>query len=147
PSASARRRLRQSRAATKRVGARVFACAGKGSRAQHHPARLLARMSESLDDALQRGRTAYDRQAWSDAYAGLAEADRMSPLDAADLDRLATTAHLIGLDDVSADARTRAFQAHLQAGDRVRAAASAIGRIFLIGDQRKREAEMGGWIA
>ena len=39
------------------------------------------------------------------ALTGLAEADQASPLDAPDLDRLATAAHLIGLDDVSAGAR------------------------------------------
>jgi DNA-binding CsgD family transcriptional regulator len=98
-------------------------------------------------DALQRGRAAFAQQAWSDAHAALADADRTSPLDADDLDRLATAAHLIGLDEASANARTRAFQAHVQAGDRVRAAASAIWRVFLLGDQRHREAEMGGWLA
>ncbi|HEV8238774.1 MAG TPA: LuxR C-terminal-related transcriptional regulator, partial [Thermoanaerobaculia bacterium] len=100
-----------------------------------------------MQDALERGRTAYERQAWADAYAAFAEADRTSPLGAADLDRLATAAHLTGLDEPSAAARTRAFQAHLQSGDRVRAAASAIARVFLLGDQRNREAEMGGWVA
>src|ERR1041384_8200634 len=100
-----------------------------------------------MGDALQRGRAAYERQAWSDAYAALAEADTATPLDASDLDRLAPPAHLIGLDEASATARGRAYEPPLHAGDRVRAAASAIGRIFLLGDQRNREAEMGGWIA
>lgn len=100
-----------------------------------------------MDDALHRGRTAYERQAWSDAYAALADANRATPLDADDLDRLATTAHLIGLDEASGQARTRAFQAHLQAGDRVRAAASAIWRVFLLAELRNREAEMGGWVS
>ena len=100
-----------------------------------------------MDDALGRGRTAYERQGWADAYAALSEADGASPLDAADLDRLATAAHLTGFDEASGNARTRAFQAHLQSGDRVRAAASAIARVFLLGDQRNREAEMGGWVA
>ena len=100
-----------------------------------------------MDGALERGRTAYERQAWADAYAALSDADSVSPLEAADLDRLATAAHLTGLDEASGNARTRAFQAHLQSGDRVRAAASAIARVFLLGDQRNREAEMGGWVA
>jgi DNA-binding CsgD family transcriptional regulator len=100
-----------------------------------------------MPEALERGRAAYGRQAWSEAYAALADADRESPLDADDLDRLATAGHLIGLDDASASARTRAFQAHVQAGDRVRAAASAIGRVFLLGDRRDREAEQSGWEA
>jgi DNA-binding CsgD family transcriptional regulator len=100
-----------------------------------------------MDEALQRGRTAFDRQAWADAYTALADADRVSPLDADDLDRLATAAHLIGLDEASASARTRAFQAHLQAGDRVRAAGSAIWRVFLLAELRNRDAEIGGWLA
>jgi len=99
------------------------------------------------NEALERGRAAFERQGWSDAFAALAEADRTSPLEADDLDRLATAAHLIGLDEASAAARARAFQAHLQRGDRVRAAASAIWRVFLIGERRNREAEMGGWVA
>ena len=48
-----------------------------------------------MDDPLQRGRAASDRQAWSDAYTALADADRASQLNADDLDRLATAAHLI----------------------------------------------------
>jgi DNA-binding CsgD family transcriptional regulator len=98
-------------------------------------------------DALQRGRAAYERQAWADAYAALAEADRMAALDAEDLDRLATAAALIGLDDQSAAARTRAFQLHLDRGDNRRAAASALWRIVSFADQKHRQAEIGGWLA
>ena len=100
-----------------------------------------------MDDALRRGRSAYERQAWSEAYAALADADRASPLDADDLDCLATTASLLGLDEPSAAARTRAFQLHLDQGDPRRAAASALWRVITIADQKHRQAEVGGWLA
>ncbi|HEV8393685.1 MAG TPA: helix-turn-helix transcriptional regulator [Vicinamibacterales bacterium] len=100
-----------------------------------------------MDDALQRGRAAYERQAWADAFAALSDADRASPLDAEDLDRLAAAAALIGLDDASAAARTRAFQRFLDRGDSRRAAASAIWRLLSLADQKHRQAEAAGWLA
>ena len=83
-----------------------------------------------MNDSLQRGRAAYERQAWSEAHAALSDADSASPLDAEDLDRLATAAALIGLDDASAAARTRAFLAFLYLGYSRRAAASALWRLL-----------------
>ena len=59
-------------------------------------------------EALARGRAAFEREAWSDAYTQLAAADRPASLEPDDLDRLATAAFLIGEDAASADARTRA---------------------------------------
>jgi DNA-binding CsgD family transcriptional regulator len=100
-----------------------------------------------MNDSLQRGRAAYERQAWSEAHTALSDADGASPLDAEDLDRLATAAALIGLDDASADARTRAFQRFLDRGDNRRAAASALWRLLSISEQKHRQAEIGGWLA
>src|SRR6185503_185891 len=100
-----------------------------------------------MDDAIQRGRTAYERQAWSEAYAALSAADQASPLDAGDLDRLANAASLIGLDDASVAARTRAYQLFLDRGDSRRAAASALWRVLSLADQKHRQAEIGGWLA
>ena len=100
-----------------------------------------------MKDSLQRGREAYERQAWAEAYAALAEADHSTPLDAEDLDRLATAAALIGLDEASAAARTRAFQRFLDGGDSRRAAGSALWRLLSISDQKHRQAEIGGWLA
>ena len=45
---------------------------------------------------LDRGRRAYARRAWKDAHELLSLADRESSLRAADLERLATAAYLIG---------------------------------------------------
>jgi DNA-binding NarL/FixJ family response regulator len=100
-----------------------------------------------MEAPLQRGRDAYDRQAWSQAYTALAEADGASPLDAEDLDRLATAAYLIGLDDASAAARTRAFQLYLDRGETRRAAASAVWRVLSFADHKQRQGEIGGWMA
>jgi hypothetical protein len=55
-----------------------------------------------LDD-LRRGREAYEHRAWQDAYQALTCADGATPLEAGDLERLATAAYLIGRDLEGAD--------------------------------------------
>jgi hypothetical protein len=47
---------------------------------------------------LEHGRECYKRRAWSDAYDALRCADRATPLEASDLDCLATAAYLTGRD-------------------------------------------------
>ena len=54
-------------------------------------------------DPLERGRKAFVRRSWGDAFAQLSAADRESALEAEDLERLATAAYLIGRDDDGAD--------------------------------------------
>ncbi len=49
-------------------------------------------------DNLNRGRDAFRRRAWTDAYVVLAAADQDEPLQPDDLERLATAAYLIGKD-------------------------------------------------
>ena len=44
-------------------------------------------------DNLNRGRDAFCRRAWTDAYVSLAAADRDKPLQSDDLERLATAAY------------------------------------------------------
>jgi DNA-binding NarL/FixJ family response regulator len=100
-----------------------------------------------MDETLARGRAAFERQAWAEAHAALVEADRASPLGAEDLDRLATVAYLVGLDDDSLEARTRAFQSYLERGDTLRAAGCAVYRLFGLLERRNRHAEIGGWLA
>ena len=58
------------------------------------------------------GRMAFDKGAWSEAYALLGAADARAPLDPDDLDRLATAAYLIGEDSTSVQTRTRAGVVH-----------------------------------
>jgi uncharacterized protein HemY len=55
-------------------------------------------------DGLELGRELFRQQAWGEAHARLAAADRDRPLDPDDLERLATAAHLLGRDEESADA-------------------------------------------
>ena len=55
-------------------------------------------------DRLRAGREAFDRQAWSEAFAHLLHADQERPLVAHDLERLATAAYLTGHDGESTDA-------------------------------------------
>jgi DNA-binding CsgD family transcriptional regulator len=53
----------------------------------------------SVVEELQRGREAYANQAWLDAYDALSRADVESPLEAADVELLATSAALVGARD------------------------------------------------
>ena len=53
--------------------------------------------------ALDRGRAAFERQAWAEAYAQLTAADREAALEPEDLERLASAAHLLGRNAECAD--------------------------------------------
>lgn len=67
--------------------------------------------------ALERGRAAYARGRWVDAFEDLSAADEQSHLAAMDLRTLATVAYLIGRDQVALDAFRRAHQAFREEGD------------------------------
>lgn len=97
-------------------------------------------------EAIDRGRAAYARQAWGDAYAQLAAADRAAPLGLEDLERLAIAACLVGRDDDSADVWARAHQACLRLGDAARAARCAFWLAFGFLN-RGEVARAGGWLA
>jgi len=101
----------------------------------------------SATGKLARGRAAYEREAWSEAYLQLAAADRQSPIDPEDLDRLAVAAYLIGEDAASNDALTRAHQAFLDRGEILRAARSALWLAFTLLDRPEQRAQAGGWLA
>jgi DNA-binding CsgD family transcriptional regulator len=72
-------------------------------------------------DELRRGREAYESRAWTDAHGSLSRADAQRALAPDDLELLATTAYLLGRDDEQVAALERAHQAHLDAGDALRA--------------------------
>ena len=76
-------------------------------------------------DELRRGREAYASRAWLDAFTALSEADRIAPLEAADLDLLATSASLVGRMDEYLTLLERAHLMHLADGDNLAAARSA----------------------
>ena len=97
-------------------------------------------------DGLDRARDALLRKAWDEAYAGLVDADEAGALDADGLERLAEAAHLVGEDDASAAAWTRAHQAWMALGDAAGAARCAfwLGLGLLL---RGEHARGQGWLA
>jgi DNA-binding CsgD family transcriptional regulator len=66
---------------------------------------------------LARGRRSYAQRAWADAYSALSLADQTEPLQAADLELLATSAYLVGRDDDYVRALERAYEAYLHSGE------------------------------
>jgi DNA-binding CsgD family transcriptional regulator len=80
--------------------------------------------NEALDH-LRRGRDAYARRAWQDAHHALLRADEATPLEADDLDRLATAAYLIGRELEFQRHTERLHRVHLEADDAERAARCA----------------------
>jgi DNA-binding CsgD family transcriptional regulator len=93
-----------------------------------------------------RGRRAYDRRAWKDAHQLLSLADREMALPAADLERLATAAFLLGREGEFERTLERAHRAYRDGGDRPGAARCAfwIGfRLFLYGETGPAT----GWLA
>src|SRR5512143_171024 len=102
-------------------------------------------MTDSL--ALEDGRAAFERGAWSEAYAQLAALDGRTGLEPDDLDRLATAAYLIGEEAASDQARTRAHAGFLERGDAIRAARSAFWLVFALTDRPGQQAQAAGWLA
>lgn len=103
-------------------------------------------MSMTTADALERGRQAFQRHAWGDAYAQLSAAQREAPLAPEDLERLATAAHLVGTQEESDDIWTRAHHEYLRQGKTLRAVRCAfwLGFTFLL---RQENARSSGWLA
>jgi DNA-binding CsgD family transcriptional regulator len=99
------------------------------------------------DESLALGRTAFEQRKWSAAYTRLAAADKASPLEPDDLDRLATAAYLVGEDTASVDVRGRAYHGFLERGESVRAARSAFWLIFTIYGKPDFQAQATGWQA
>ena len=94
---------------------------------------------------LERGRDAYARRLWSQAYELLLAADGSAPLRAVDLELLATAAYLLGRDDETALYLERAHHAHLEAGSALRAVRCA----FWAGMTLLLRGELGpgsGWL-
>jgi DNA-binding CsgD family transcriptional regulator len=97
-------------------------------------------------DHLAQGRESYRRREWRDAYRVLSLADEAAPLDADDLDRLATAAYLIGRDLEFQRHVDRLHHLAVSAGDRRRAARSAfwLALTFLL---RGEAAQANAWVA
>ncbi|MPZ17310.1 MAG: helix-turn-helix transcriptional regulator [Luteitalea sp.] len=78
-----------------------------------------------MRDYLQHARECYGRRTWAAAYEAFSAADQKTPLDVDDLERLATSAYLIGRDLEFERCLDRLHRAYVEAGDRPRAARSA----------------------
>jgi DNA-binding NarL/FixJ family response regulator len=103
-------------------------------------------------DALDRGREAFARQAWGDAYAHLSAADREAPLAVEDLERLAVAADLIGREAECTDLWARAHHEWLRQAGAAGAAdtARAVRCAFWLAMGLRRRGELaraGGWLA
>jgi DNA-binding CsgD family transcriptional regulator len=94
---------------------------------------------------VDRGRRAYAREAWLEAYEELSAADRHEPLGAADLRLFATSAYMIGRESGYLDLLQRAHRAHLASGERLEALRCAFWLgIGLAG--RGEIGRAGGWL-
>jgi DNA-binding CsgD family transcriptional regulator len=89
---------------------------------------------------LGRGREAYARERWAEAYDSFVAADRSDELGAADLELLATSAYMLGRVEDYLGCLERAYHVHLQAG----AALAALRCAFWIGVHLAQRGEMGG---
>jgi DNA-binding CsgD family transcriptional regulator len=100
--------------------------------------------AETARDALERGRRAHADRAWKDAYESLSAADRAVPLKGSDLELLATSAGMLGLDE-HLSALERAHHAYLEAGDTLRAVRCAywVGTFYAFGGEPARAT---GWL-
>ena len=76
--------------------------------------------------SLTRGREAYARRAWLEAYESLTAAELHAAIEARDAELLATCAFMLGRDDESIACLERAHQRHLEGGDVLRAAYCAV---------------------
>ncbi len=95
---------------------------------------------------LRRGREAWERRNFLEAFDALLAADRAKPLSGEDLDRMATAAGLMGRDEDFLRILERAHHAHLEEGHGVAAARSA----FWLGFRLFGAGEFGrgsGWMA
>jgi DNA-binding CsgD family transcriptional regulator len=103
------------------------------------PAGGMGDASEAADQ-LERGRRSYEERAWLDAYESLSRADQVSPLGAADLELLATSAYMLGRDEEWMSLLERAHHVYVDAGE-ARRAASCAG---WIGTNLALRGEVGG---
>ena len=96
-------------------------------------------------DALRKGRESCRRRAWNDAYRALTLADRASPLEVDDVERLAISAYLTGREAEFHRLLGQAHRALVAAGDRCRAARCAfwLGITLLL---RGEPAQASAWL-
>jgi DNA-binding CsgD family transcriptional regulator/tetratricopeptide (TPR) repeat protein len=106
------------------------------------PVEQHSRFGDVVDarEHLERGRRAYARRTWRDAYEALSRVDRTSELGAEDLELLATSAYMLGREDEWIRGLELAHHLYADAGDVRRAVRSA----FWIGTGLALREEVGG---
>jgi len=108
--------------------------------------RQMPQRSTAPRTALDRGRAAYDRQAWADARDLLSAADRETPLGLDDLEHLAIATYLVGEYAESMGISQRGYRESIRANDVGRAVRSA----FWVAVEHLGRGEMApaaGWLA
>jgi DNA-binding NarL/FixJ family response regulator len=108
--------------------------------------RVRSEISMNRAETIKRGRGSLRKQAWNTAFSHLSAADREAPLDAEDLQRLATAAHLSGREVSSLELLARAHRSFLNAGEPQRAARCAIW-LCLTTMYSGEMAQANGWLA
>lgn len=96
-------------------------------------------------DVLRTAREAYGRRAWARAHELLERADEAVGLGPGDLERLAVTAYMLGLDDRQLEALGRAYDGYRRDGDR----AGAVRAAFWLAVHLVIRGEVGranGWL-
>jgi DNA-binding CsgD family transcriptional regulator len=92
-----------------------------------------------------RGRDAYARQRWGEAYEMLAAADRSAPLDLHEVELLATSAYMLGREQEYRELLERAYRGHLKAEERLAAFRCAFWIGVTLALQGER-GQAGGWL-
>jgi DNA-binding CsgD family transcriptional regulator len=95
---------------------------------------------------LRRGRKSFEQRAWAESYRLLQAADRDSPLDPDDLERLAIAAYLVGRDEECEACTARAHHAFSDRADGEGAARAAFWLGFVLMG-RGAIAPASGWFA
>jgi DNA-binding CsgD family transcriptional regulator len=93
---------------------------------------------------LERGRSAYERLAWTEAYEAFGRVDSEAPLQASDVELYGAAAAMLGRDDEWMRCLERAHHLHLDAGDELRAVRCG----FWLGMNHAVRGELGpaiGW--
>ena len=106
----------------------------------------LKRASASKRHGIDRAHRYYKRGAWADAYHAFLRADQATTLAAEDLELLATAAYMVGRDENYLKTLERAYDAHRDTRQPVRAARCA----FWLGFRLLMRGEVGratGWFA
>jgi DNA-binding CsgD family transcriptional regulator len=99
-----------------------------------------------MSDRAGKGREAFGKKAWRDAFTFLSDAHRAEPLPPADRERLATAAYLVGEEDTGLDVWADAHQAYVDADDPPGAARCAYWIGFCL-SVRGEQARGNGWFA